>query len=56
MVNQAEQIVDALKKDGSWGVHAPGYSLRKIDEAKLLSQGAIAIAAGKEGKAKLSMK
>jgi len=56
MVNQAEQIVDALKRDGSWGVHAPGHSLKKINEAKLLSQGAIAIATGKEGKAKLSMK
>jgi hypothetical protein len=51
MANQAQEIVDAVEKDGSWGVHAPGYTLQKVKEARLLSDGAEAALAGK---AKLS--
>jgi len=35
------------QKDGSWGVHAPSYALKKVDEARLLTDGAKAALAGK---------
>ncbi len=47
MENQAEEIITAVQKDGSWGVHAPSYTLKKVNEAKLLSDGASAVLAGK---------
>ena len=40
LVNQARDIVKAVKKDGSWGVHAPTFTKGKLDEAKVLVQGA----------------
>ena len=40
MVNQAQGIVAAIEKDGSWGVHAPEYTQKKVQEAKLLADGA----------------
>ncbi len=40
MVNEAQEIVDAVEKDGSWGVHAPEYTLRKVREARVLTDGA----------------
>jgi hypothetical protein len=40
MVNQARQILDSVKKDGSWGVHAPAFTKGKVEEARLLVQGA----------------
>ena len=43
MLNQAQEIVDTVHKDGSWGVHAPAYSRQKVEEGKLLLQGAEAI-------------
>lgn len=46
MVNQAQEIVDAIAKDGSWGAHAPNYTKQKVDEAKLLAEGAKTLAAG----------
>lgn len=48
MVNQAEQIVDALRKDGSSGVHAPKFALAKVREAKVLAQGAADLVGVKE--------
>ena len=50
MANQAQDIIRAVEKDHSWGVHAPAYTLQKVQEAKLLADGAQA-ALGK-GKAK----
>ena len=47
MVLQAQDIVDAVEKDRSWGVHAPTYTLRKVNEARLLTDGAKAALAGK---------
>jgi len=47
MVNQAEAIVAAIEKDGSWGVHAPSYTLKKVNEAKTLADGASAALSGK---------
>ena len=40
MVNQAKDIVNAIEKDGSWGVHAPEYTLKKVKEAETLVKGA----------------
>jgi len=48
MVGQAQTLVDAVEKDGSWGVHAPSYTLAKVKEAKLLAEGAQRILSGKE--------
>jgi hypothetical protein len=50
MAIQAQDIVTAIEKDGSWGVHAPSYTQKKVNEAKLLTDGAKATLAGK-GKA-----
>ena len=47
MANQAQDIVDAIEKDASWGVHAPDYTLQKVKEAKLLTDGAQAGLAAK---------
>jgi hypothetical protein len=42
MVNQAQDIVMSVKKDGSWGVHAPAFTKGKVEAAKVLVQGALA--------------
>jgi len=47
MAIQAEDIITAIQKDGSWGVHAPSYTLKKVNEARLLTDGANAALAGK---------
>jgi hypothetical protein len=47
MANQAQEILTAVQKDGSWGVHAPSYTLKKLNEARLLTDGAQAALAGK---------
>ncbi len=46
MVNQAREIVALVKKDGSWGVHAPTYLKDKVAEAQVLVQGAKATLKG----------
>ena len=46
MINQAQDILDAIERDGSKGVHAPNYTRQKVDEAKLLAEGARSIALG----------
>jgi hypothetical protein len=48
MANQAHDIVASIQKDGSWGVHAPDYTLQKVKEAKLLVDGAQAALAGQK--------
>jgi hypothetical protein len=48
MVNQAQDLLDAVEKDGSSGVHAPAFTLGKVKEAKLLVEGAQRVLAGKE--------
>ena len=53
MLNQADAILQAIAKDGSSGVHAPKYTLQKVQEAKLLAQGALELVGPKAG-AKLS--
>jgi hypothetical protein len=40
MINQAQAILKSIQKDGSWGVHAPDYTLQKVKEAKVLADGA----------------
>ena len=47
MDNQAEDIVKAIEKDGSWGVHAPSYTVKRVSEAKTLTDGAMAALSGK---------
>ncbi len=46
MINQAQEIIDAIEKDGSSGVHAPNYTKQKADEARLLAGGARTVALG----------
>ena len=53
MINQAQAIIKSVQKDGSWGVHAPDYTLQKVREAKVLADGAKAtLLAGKKQLAK----
>ena len=53
MINQAQAIIKSVQKDGSWGVHAPDYTLQKVREAKILADGANAtLLAGKKQLAK----
>jgi hypothetical protein len=40
MLNQAQDIVDTVRKDGSWGVHAPTFTKDRLEEARTLLQGA----------------
>jgi len=40
MANQAQDIIEAIMKDGSWGVHAPDYTQQKVKEAMILAEGA----------------
>jgi len=47
MANQAQDIITAIQKDGSWGVHAPSYTVKKVNEARLLTDGARAALADK---------
>ena len=48
MLNQAQASIDSVQKDGSWGVHAPEYTLQKVNEAKVLAKGANAILLNKQ--------
>jgi len=48
MLNQAQSSIDSVQKDGSWGVHAPEYTLQKVNEAKVLAKGANAILLNKQ--------
>jgi hypothetical protein len=48
MINQSQEILDTIAKDGSSGVHAPRYTLEKVGEAKLLAEGALRIARGEQ--------
>jgi hypothetical protein len=48
MANQAQDIITAIQKDGSWGVHAPSFTLKKLNEARLLTDGASAALAGEK--------
>ncbi len=52
MVNQARDIILAIEKDGSSGVHAPDYTLKKIKEAETLVKGANAALASTRASAK----
>jgi hypothetical protein len=47
---EAEDIVAAVERDGSWGVHGPAFTLGKVRQAKLLAEGAIDLAGAKEAK------
>jgi hypothetical protein len=50
MLNQAQSIIDTVIADGSWGVHAPQYTLDKVKEAKVLTTGANSILLGGDKK------
>jgi hypothetical protein len=39
--------VAAVEKDGPWGVNAPSYTLKKVQEGRMLTDGARAALAGK---------
>lgn len=57
MVNQAQDIIDSIEKDGSWGVHAPKHTLERVKQAKLFAEGAARVAStNAPGSQKLSMK
>ena len=50
LAKQAREIADAVKKDGSWGVHGPNYTKSRIDEGVVYVQQAEAILSGQAGK------
>jgi hypothetical protein len=50
LASDAEEIVGAVERDGSSGVHAPGYTLGRVEEAKLMAEGALDVLAGKEAR------
>ncbi len=47
LTKQAQDIVDRLEKDGSWGVHGPAYSKKIVNEALVYVQQAQDILSGK---------
>ncbi|PHI30435.1 multiheme c-type cytochrome [Budvicia aquatica] len=52
LAKQAREIADAVKKDGSWGVHGPNYTKSRIDEGVVYVQQAEAILSGEARKTK----
>lgn len=46
MANQAQDLVDAIEKDGSNGVHAPKYTREQVNQARILAAGAVKLTAG----------
>jgi hypothetical protein len=55
LASDAEEIIAAIERDGSSGVHAPAYTLGKVREAKLMAEGALDVLGGKEPK-RITMK
>ena len=47
LAKQAQDNLDILKKDGSWGVHGPKYAKKLVDEALVYTTYAQEIAEGK---------
>ncbi len=47
LTKQAQDILDKLEKDGSWGVHGPAYSKKIVDEALVYVTQAQNIISGK---------
>ncbi|WP_394908386.1 cytochrome c3 family protein [uncultured Helicobacter sp.] len=47
LAKQAQDILDRIEKDGSWGVHGPAYSKKIINEALIYAQQAQDIVSGK---------
>ena len=47
LASDAEAILDLVERDGSSGVHAPGYTLSKVKEARLMVEGALELLGGK---------
>lgn len=43
LAQQARDIADKIKKDGSWGVHGPAYSKKLVDEGQVFTQQALAV-------------
>ena len=56
LASDAEEILAMLGRDGSSGVHAPAFTLAKVNEAKLLAQGALELLGAKAEPGKVSMK
>jgi hypothetical protein len=52
MVNQAQDILDTVSKDGFWGVHAPAFTQQKVREARLLAEGALSLTSSRTESAK----
>ncbi|VFS59248.1 multiheme c-type cytochrome [Leminorella grimontii] len=52
---QAREIANAVKKDGSWGVHGPHYTKSRIEEGQAYIQQAQAILSGEARKNKGKM-
>ncbi len=50
LANDADDLLAMVERDGSWGVHAPSFTLGKVRQAKLLAEGAIAHAGGTPAK------
>lgn len=44
MANQAQDLVDAVERDGSNGVHAPRYTREQVNQARVLAAGALKLA------------
>jgi hypothetical protein len=47
MANQAQEILEAIMKVGSWGVHAPDCTQQKVKKAMILAEGAQATPGGR---------
>lgn len=47
LAKQAQDNIDKLKKDGSWGVHGPEYAKKLVNEAEIYAQHAQDIVDGK---------
>jgi hypothetical protein len=56
LASDAEEILAMLARDGSSGVHAPAFTLAKVNEAKLLAQGALELLGAKAEAKKVSMR
>lgn len=55
LASDAEEICASLERDGSFGVHAPAFTLAKVKEAKVMAEGALEVLGGKEPR-RVSMK
>ncbi len=50
LANDADDLLAMIERDGSYGVHAPAFTLRKVREAKLLADGALELLGAKDAR------